>query len=78
MDVFDAAFDMKHSLDEDPSGRVLEAVCSALREGHLTLNKAMITGLPQNEYQLALALKEALNAAEDSANDYWRRQHPTK
>ena|GEM_PF-1812933 len=76
MEVLDPAFDLKQNLTEDPSGRALEAVCRALRDGHFTLNKAMATGLPRNEYQLALSLKEALNAAEDSVNDFWRRQHP--
>ena len=77
MDVFDPAFDLKQSLVQDPSGQGLEALCTALREGHFILNKAMTTGLTQNEYQLAMALKEALNAAEDSINDYWRKQNPT-
>jgi hypothetical protein len=76
-DVFDPAFDLKQSLVQDPSGRSLEAVCTALREGHLILNKAMATGLTQKEYQLALGLKDALNAAEDSVNNYWRIQNPT-
>jgi hypothetical protein len=78
MDVFDSAFDLKQSLAQDSAGQILEAVCTALREGHFTLNKGMATGLPQKEYRLALSLKEALNAAEDSVNDYWRRQHPVK
>jgi hypothetical protein len=77
MDVFDPAFDLKQSLVQDPSGQGLEALCTALREGHFILNKAMTTGLTQNEYQLAMALKEALGAAEDSINDYWRKQNPT-
>ena len=75
MEIFDPAFDLKQSLDQDVSGQTLGAVCSALHEGHLVLNKAMVMGLPPREYHPALAMKNALDAAEESVNEYWKDRH---
>ena len=76
MDVLSPTFDLKHSLDQDNSGRTLAAVRTSLLEGRRALDKSIDQGLPPKDFQAAANLKDTMALAEEIITAYWMSKHP--